>query len=69
MVEKKYFCNLCREQLADKEPFDGTGFEWYGGPQNKRIRLVGMCAANNHICWACVAAVGEHDRELRTTKA
>jgi len=70
MVEKKYFCNLCRDQInpeGTNSANTGTGFAWIAA--NHRFKLIGLDAANNHICWACIKAVGEHDRELRTTNA
>ena len=59
MIEKRYFCNLCRDEIKH-DLKSGTGFEWVGS--HHRFKLVGMSVANNHICWKCIDAVAEHDR-------
>lgn len=72
MVEKKYFCNLCRDEIKPEgtnRSNTGTGFEWYGSPYTTRFKLTGLGNSENHICWKCIAAVGEHDMTLRKDKA
>lgn len=70
MVEKKYFCNLCRDQIKPEGgngANTGTGFQWYG--DMRRFKLSGLDTVENHICWKCITAVAEHERNLHTGAA
>lgn len=60
-TERKYFCNVCREEVTGPERTygkPGTGFD-FKLKSPVQIDLTQLAAAENHICWECMDAIAD----------
>ena len=51
-TERKYHCNICKDEITDKNP--GIGFLFKSG--DTEFEKCEPCRAENHLCNICIEA-------------
>lgn len=61
-TERKYHCNLCRDQInpnsmPERGLMEGTGIHFASSAQGAPFKFVPVREAEHHICASCISNV------------
>lgn len=60
-TQRKYFCNICKDEINDKNP--GVGFSFRSGDTEfEENYFLSLC--ENHMCFDCIRATWELSNRL-----